>query len=184
MTTHIKTALALMTGVVLGGVGFGALRAQTKAQPAYWVTEVLEMRDQAAFMKAIQAVPPTVQNFGGRYIVLGGKLTADIGPVPKRIAIVAFDSMDKAQGMVERPHGPGAARRSQQTRPDARLCRRGGLPTRRSWRPFCTARLGQPWAAHAGQPSARSTRAWSAGPPMVGLRADDRGRGDDRLWPV
>ena len=28
-------------------------------------------------------------------------------------------------GMVERPHGPGAARRSQQTRPDARLCRRG-----------------------------------------------------------
>jgi hypothetical protein len=77
MTTHIKTALALMTGVVLGGVGFGALRAQTKAQPAYWVTEVLEMRDQAAFMKAIQAVPPTVQNFGGRYIVLGGKLTAD-----------------------------------------------------------------------------------------------------------
>jgi hypothetical protein len=53
MTTHIKTALALMTGVVLGGVGFGALRAQTKAQPAYWVTEVLEMRDQAAFMKAI-----------------------------------------------------------------------------------------------------------------------------------
>ena len=34
MTTHIKTALALMTGVVLGGAGFGALHAQTKAQPA------------------------------------------------------------------------------------------------------------------------------------------------------
>ena len=107
MTTHIKTALALMTGVVLGGVGFGALRAQTKAKPAYWVTEVLEMRDQAAFMKAIQAVPPTVQNFGGRYIVLGGKLTADIGPVPKRIAIVAFDSMDKAQGWLSDPTARG-----------------------------------------------------------------------------
>jgi Domain of unknown function (DUF1330) len=88
MTTHSKTALALMTGIVLGGVGFGALHAQTKAQPAYWVTEVLEMQDQPAFTKAIQAVPPTLQNFGGRYIVLGGKLAADIGPVPKRIAIL------------------------------------------------------------------------------------------------
>ena len=39
MTTHIKTALALMIGIVLGGVGFGALHAQTKAPSAYWVVE-------------------------------------------------------------------------------------------------------------------------------------------------
>jgi len=107
MTTHIKTSLVLITGVVLGGVGFGALHAQTKAQPAYWVTEVLEMQDQPAFMKAIQAVPPTLQNFGGRYIVLGGKLTPDVGPVPKRIAIIAFDSMDKAQGWLNDPTARG-----------------------------------------------------------------------------
>jgi uncharacterized protein (DUF1330 family) len=31
------------------------------------------------------------------------KLTADIGPVPKRIAIVAFDSLDKAQGWLSDP---------------------------------------------------------------------------------
>jgi uncharacterized protein (DUF1330 family) len=97
MTSYIKTPLVLMICAVLGGISFGALQAQTKAQPAYWVTEVLEMRDQPAFMKAIQAVPPTVQKFGGRYIVLGGKPMADVGLVPKRIAIIAFDSMDKAQ---------------------------------------------------------------------------------------
>jgi uncharacterized protein (DUF1330 family) len=107
MATLIKTALALMTGVLLGVIGFNALHAQTKALPAYWVTEVLEMQDQAAFMKAIQAVPPTVQKFGGRYIVLGGQLTADVGPVPKRIAIVAFDSMDKAQGWLTDPTAKG-----------------------------------------------------------------------------
>ena len=138
MTTHIKTALALMTGVVLGGVGFGALHAQTKAQPAYWVTEVLEMQDQAAFMKAIQAVPPTVQKFGGRYIVLGGKLTADIGPVPKRIAIIAFDSMDKAQGWLSDPTARGRATKSTNTPRRAPIPSRG-LPTRRSWRPFLCA---------------------------------------------
>ena len=123
MTTHIKTALALMTGVVLGGVGFGALRAQTKAQPAYWVTEVLEMRDQAAFMKAIQAVPPTVQNFGGRYIVLGGKRRYRTSA--KANCHRCVRQHGQGAGMVERPHGQAAARRSQQTRPDARLCRRG-----------------------------------------------------------
>jgi uncharacterized protein (DUF1330 family) len=108
MTTHIKTALALITGVVLGGIGFDALHAQSKPQPVYWVTEVLEMQDQAAFTKAIQAVPPTMQNFGGRYIVLGGKLTADVGPVPKRITIIAFDSPEKAQGWLSDPTARGA----------------------------------------------------------------------------
>jgi len=78
-----------MIGVVLGGVSFSTLSAQTKAPAAYWVTEVLELQDQAAFMTAIQAESPTVQQFGGRYIVLGGKLTADVGPVPKRITIIA-----------------------------------------------------------------------------------------------
>jgi len=103
MTTHIKTALAVMIGIVIGSAGFGALKAQTKALPAYWVTEALEVRDQAAFMIAINAVSPTIQKFGGRYVVFGGSPTADIGPVPKRIAIIAFDSMDKAQGWVNDP---------------------------------------------------------------------------------
>ena len=86
-------------------------------------------------MKAIQAVPPTVQNFGGRYIVLGGKLTADIGPVPKRIAIVAFDSMDKAQGWLSDPTARGLrdeVNKHAKTRAD---CRRGTRQLGRSWRP-------------------------------------------------
>ena len=48
----------------------------------------------------------TVQ-FGGRYIVLGGKLVADVGSEPKRLAIIAFDSMDKAQDWLSEPTGKG-----------------------------------------------------------------------------
>ena len=103
MKAHIKTAGALMIGVVLGGVSLSTLSAQTKAPAAYWVTEVLELQDQAAFMTAIQAVSPTVQQFGGRYIVLGGKLAADVGAVPNRITIIAFDSMEKAHGWLSDP---------------------------------------------------------------------------------
>jgi hypothetical protein len=94
MTVKIKMALALVSGIVLGSIGFGALHAQTKIPAAYWVTEVLEMGDQAAFMKAIAAVPPTMQPSGGRYIVLGGKIAPDNGPAPRRITIVAFDSLE------------------------------------------------------------------------------------------
>ena len=89
-------------------LSFGTLYAQTKAPAVYWVTEVLELQDQAAFMTAIQAVSPTVKQFDGRYIVLGGKLTADVGPVPKRITIIAFDSMDKAQGWLNDPRAKSA----------------------------------------------------------------------------
>jgi uncharacterized protein (DUF1330 family) len=110
MSTHIKTALALMIGIVLGGVGFGALHAQTKAPAAYWVAEVIEMRDRAAAMRAIHAVQPTVQKFGGRYIVFGGELAADVGTVPKRVAIIAFDSMDNAQRWLSDPTAKGLRR--------------------------------------------------------------------------
>ena len=58
MTTHIKTALALMIGIVLGGVGFGALHAQTKAPSAYWVTELLEMRERRV---TTSEAPPDAQ---------------------------------------------------------------------------------------------------------------------------
>lgn len=108
MKPRIHTLIALLSGVVIAGVGFGALHAQTKTAPAYWVTEVLEMGDQAAFMKAIQAVPPTMQPFGGHYAVLGGRIAADIGPPPRRIAIVAFDSMDKAEKWVSDPAAAAA----------------------------------------------------------------------------
>jgi uncharacterized protein (DUF1330 family) len=103
MTTQIKILFAAMIGIVIGSVGFGALHAQTKTAAAYWVTETLEMHDQAAFMNAIKAVPPTLQAYGGHYIVLGGKIVPDTGPPPLRITIIAFDSLEKAQQWLSDP---------------------------------------------------------------------------------
>ena len=108
MAVKIKTALALAIGIVLCSLGYSALHAQTKTMAAYWVSEVLEMTDQAAFMKAIAAVPPTMQAFGGRYIVLGGKIAPDNGTPPRRITIIAFDSLDKAQQWISNPAAKAA----------------------------------------------------------------------------
>jgi len=103
VTAQVKTVLALLIGMVVYSVGLSVLHAQTKAPGAYWVVETLEISDQAAFLKAVQAVPPTLQPFGGRYIVLGGKIAPHNGPPPGRIAIVAFDSLDKAQQWISNP---------------------------------------------------------------------------------
>src|ERR1700716_1923145 len=79
MTTQLKLAAPLASSFVYGCIGFGALHAQTKISPAFWVTETLEVSDQAAFLNVIKAVPGTLQPFGGQYIVLGGKIASGEG---------------------------------------------------------------------------------------------------------
>jgi uncharacterized protein (DUF1330 family) len=71
--------------------------AQTTTPAAYWVTEALEVMDQAGFANAVKAVAATVQAHGGRYIVRGGKIVPGIGLPPSRITIIAFDSLEKAE---------------------------------------------------------------------------------------
>jgi uncharacterized protein (DUF1330 family) len=97
MSTPIKTMFALTMAVVFYGFGCDGVHAQTKAPLAYWVTETLAVKDQAAFLNAIKAVPPIVKAHGGRYIVLGGKIVPGVGSPPARITIIAFDSLDQAQ---------------------------------------------------------------------------------------
>src|ERR1700721_879786 len=108
MTAQIKLALAVAGGVAACCIGFNTLHAQTKTSAAYWVTETLEVSDQAALLKAITAVPATIQAFGGHYIALGGRITPGEGAPPRRITIVAFDSREKAQQWYDSPAAPAA----------------------------------------------------------------------------
>jgi len=101
MTTAMKKLLVAATAA--WAIGCHGLHAQTKVAPAYWVTETLEVTDQAAFLAAIKAVPPIVKAHGGRYIVLGGKIVPGVGSPPRRITIIAFDSLQKAQDWFNDP---------------------------------------------------------------------------------
>jgi uncharacterized protein (DUF1330 family) len=99
--------------LVIYCIGFGALHAQTNAPAAYWVTETLEVSDQAALLKVITAVPPTIRPFGGHYIVLGGKIAPGEGSPPRRITIIAFDSLEKAQQWFNSPAAAAARAEAQ-----------------------------------------------------------------------
>jgi uncharacterized protein (DUF1330 family) len=72
---------------------------QAKAAPAYLVVEV-DIKDPATLYAT--AVPTTLAPFGGRFIVRGGKTDALEGEAPKRIVMIAFDSIEKAQGRAAR----------------------------------------------------------------------------------
>ena len=103
----------MTVALVMFGLGFSALHAQTKTQPAFWVTETIEVRDQASFLNAIKAVPPTLQAHGGRYIALGGKIVPGVGSPPKRITIIEFDSLEKAQAWFNDPAAVAARSEAQ-----------------------------------------------------------------------
>jgi uncharacterized protein (DUF1330 family) len=113
MTAQIKLAAMLAISFLFSGMGFGALHAQTKTSPAFWITETLEVSDQEAFLNIIKAVPATLQPFGGQYIVLGGKIAPGEGSPPRRITIVAFDSLEKAQQWFDSPAATAARAEAQ-----------------------------------------------------------------------
>jgi uncharacterized protein (DUF1330 family) len=97
MKAHHKLALAALTGAAIGVAGGRAIHAeQRKTPPAYVVAEV-DVTDPATFQKYADQVPGTLAPFSGRYLVRGGKTVSLEGETPKRIVVIAFESLEKAQ---------------------------------------------------------------------------------------
>lgn len=98
MKTRSTIALAMLAGFGLGTVAVQGLHAQAKG-PVYQVTEV-EVLDPAAYAKDFAPkAAAAVKAAGGRFLAVGGKVTAFDGDPPKsRIVISQWDDMDKLQG--------------------------------------------------------------------------------------
>jgi uncharacterized protein (DUF1330 family) len=97
MKTHYTVALSVVAGVAIGAAAVQALHAQA-TPPAYVVAEI-DVTNVEPYDK--EYVPPAakaITDGGGRYIVRGGETAAYYGEPPKsRIAIMAFESMEKAR---------------------------------------------------------------------------------------
>jgi len=97
MKSNHKLAVAVLAGVSMGVAGAHAIRAQqVKPAPGYVIAEV-DVTDADAFKKYSEKVPPIVAAFDGHYLVRGGKIQEVEGEVPKRIVVIAFDSVEKAR---------------------------------------------------------------------------------------
>lgn len=64
---------------------------------AYIVAEV-EVTDPETFEEYRKLVPPTIESFGGRYVVRGGAIGSLEGDWrPKRMVVIEFDDMERAK---------------------------------------------------------------------------------------
>jgi uncharacterized protein (DUF1330 family) len=96
MNATQRSMLALIAGVAIGVGGIEALQAQQgKAPPAYLISNI-EVTDTQAFPDYSAKFPAMAAAHHGRFIVRGGKTEVFDGEAPKRVVVIAFDSMQDA----------------------------------------------------------------------------------------
>ena len=96
MNKHLARAALLGAGIFIGALSQQALHAQAKP-PAYVIGEI-DIRDAAGLDK--EYVPPAAKaviNGGGKYLARGDKSVSFYGAPPKRLAIMQFESLEKAE---------------------------------------------------------------------------------------
>ncbi|WIB26849.1 DUF1330 domain-containing protein [Curtobacterium sp. MCSS17_015] len=66
----------------------------TTRTPAYSVTEVFEVLDPAGAQRYSESTPGTVEEFGGRFVVLGAQPTIAEGDAGIVLAVVEWPDME------------------------------------------------------------------------------------------
>jgi uncharacterized protein (DUF1330 family) len=96
LKTQYSVALSMLAGVALGATAVQALHAEAKP-PAYVVSEA-DVMDVAPFDKQyVPAAAKAIIAAGGKYLVRHGESESLYGDPPKRIEIIRFDSLAKAE---------------------------------------------------------------------------------------
>jgi uncharacterized protein (DUF1330 family) len=96
MKTRYAVALSILAGVALGAAAVQALHAQAKPI-AYVVAEIDVTNPEPYEKEYVPIAAKAITDGGGKYLVRGGETAAMYGEPPKpRIAVMAFESMEKA----------------------------------------------------------------------------------------
>ena len=106
MKTEYAVAIATFAGIAIGGVAVQALQAQTK--PRAYVVEIDVMNQEPFFKEFVPAAVKIITEQGGKFLTRGGRLVNIEGPAPvssedKRLTMVEFDNMEKAQATFASP---------------------------------------------------------------------------------
>jgi uncharacterized protein (DUF1330 family) len=103
MKTRYAVALSIWAGVVVGAAVVQALHAQAKP-PAYVVAEIDVTNPEPYDREYVPPAAKAVTDGGGKYLVRGGRTVAIYGEPPKtRIAVMAFENMEKALAAFDSP---------------------------------------------------------------------------------
>jgi uncharacterized protein (DUF1330 family) len=97
--------------------------------PGYVIND-MEVTDPVAFERYRQLSPPTVAQYGGRFLVRGGATRClDGGWSPKRLVILEFASVEQATAWFDSPeYAPARALREQSARSNIIVTEGVGAP--------------------------------------------------------
>ena len=103
MNRFLTLAAGMLVGTALGAAAFNELHAQSKTPGAYAILDISEILDPAAVPQIVAKAVPSTKAAGGQYLAVTEKITALSGDPPKRVVIVAFDSVDQAKAWYNSP---------------------------------------------------------------------------------
>jgi uncharacterized protein (DUF1330 family) len=103
MKMNYKLAAATLVGVLAGAAGITALRAQAPKPALGYVVAEVDVTDPATFKAYGDKAPGTIKQYGGQYIIRGGKVDSLEGDAPKRFVVIRFDSVEKAKAWEDSP---------------------------------------------------------------------------------
>jgi uncharacterized protein (DUF1330 family) len=100
---HVTLGLAMVVSAALGAAAVETLHAQAKP-PAYTIAQV-NVKDPDGYKKDfLPVVMKGIEAAGAKYIVRGGKTESFSGePPPNRVAVLQFESLDKAKAWWKSP---------------------------------------------------------------------------------
>ncbi len=101
----MSTVLTVFAAVVMGAIALKGPHAPAPSAsklPAFYISE-FEVTDSEGLKPYSARVASTFEPFGGRYIVRGGTIAPLEGEAPKGRIVIAFESMEKAQGWFNSP---------------------------------------------------------------------------------
>src|SRR5882672_4130043 len=96
MKTRCVVLVSVMAGALAGAAAVQALHAQAKP-PAFVVGEIDVKNAELLDKEYVPDASKAVRDAGAKYLVLGGKSVSFYGEPPKRILIMAFDNLEKAE---------------------------------------------------------------------------------------
>jgi uncharacterized protein (DUF1330 family) len=96
MNRFIALGLAMLAGGAIGATAVNGLHAQGTAPGAYVVVDISAINNPV-FKTLFPIAEKAMKDFGGKFVIRTENITGLDGTPPKRLVVLAFDSMDKAK---------------------------------------------------------------------------------------
>jgi uncharacterized protein (DUF1330 family) len=96
MKTLFAATISLLAGIAIGASAVQSLHAQAKP-PAYVVTDADVTNPDAYLKEYLPLVRKAFLDGGAKYLASNGKIVTFAGEPPKRVAILEFENVDRAQ---------------------------------------------------------------------------------------